>query len=371
MDNINHDEFFHLINKKIKKKSDYEKINTLAPCVNINHCDQHYNSALSLSIMQDDEKLLNILIDNNVDLNKLHVIKQNALLLAISNKATKCLHLLMQIPDKLNLNATDSYGTGAVNIAIKTGNVTTLTQLLNFTHPDKSPIFNVNELTDDKNSALQNALWHNAPLAMIYLLIKHNCDVNYQNNNGNALIYSIFGNNNQAFEYLLDNNINTHLLNNKYKQNTLLHWIVQRENTYALNLLLNTHKDLVNPNISNENNQTPLMMAINQRHPLLCNLLLQFPHDLNHTDIDNNNYLHYAIKANMRDDFMIQLLEANPSLLIQKNSSNLTPVELMHKLIEQKKSLDFDSYIIDTYFEQYQLKNTLNESNNPNKKIKL
>lgn len=286
---------------------------------NIHDCNDNLQTVLHLAIKYKYTKLVKLFIDSGSNINHQDINKNTPLHLAIYYNHVGAVDLLIQ--NKAKLNLLNNYKYTPLYIACKKGYVNIFNLLINVENP-RINIFN--NLSDLEYNPIDIAIKNNF-IPIVTKLILLESKINTQNlNNVLGIIYNNDTYNNM-FNLLLDaSSQNANDL--PIDKDTALFFASMKNNltlcTKFISMGANPNKQITYiPNIN-----TALTRTIFNKSLKICNLFLKTGADPNFKNNDNESPLHIAvIKNNYLICQSLLINGADPNI---KNIKNETPLHL-------------------------------------------
>ncbi|GJQ88623.1 hypothetical protein Trydic_g9064 [Trypoxylus dichotomus] len=155
---------------------------------------------------------------------------------------------------------------------------------------------------------------------IVRMLLKHNADVNTIYRDKTPLLYAIIVSTRAIVELLLRNGADVNYADG-YGMTSLMYVTRYRRSKDILQLLLNFNADV---NVENEDGETPLGMAIEEKSLEIIEILLQNGAHVNHVDSSGWTLLIHAVQR--EDNYAVQvLLNLNADVNI-KGEDGVTPL---------------------------------------------
>ena len=168
----------------------------------------------------------------------------------------------------------------------------------------KDLIINENIFVDYKNKFKQTSLNISACLGLkeiVLQLIKNGANLENQDYKGKTALHnSIEKGNLEISKILINSKIKTDIEDNK--KNTVLHYTCLYKDLETLKLILNSKKknihnkkNIFDIDIKNEEEKTPLFIAIKKKYFDIANLLIKNKANINAIDCNGSTFLHLAV----------------------------------------------------------------------------
>jgi len=282
--------------------------------------------------------------------------KTNALHHAVSNKNLEAVKLLLDLG--FDVNAKDNADNTPLHLAVSRANY----------KKTKPSAIAISELLIERNASvtarnnkeqtpLITAARGNAPLEIIILLLKHNSEIDAQDNEGNtALYYAVGRNQKKPIEQELYINKGADVNHKSLSGKTPLHYAAMRGSAEMINFLISNGAKV---NAADNMGVLPIHDAAQgvkkgRGNNSALNALISHGSDINKKDSNGDTPLHYAVHwtpyIDSLEDGKDQMPETVLTLLNNgadiniRNSNNKTPLDIAQEFGEERTVKIIEDY---------------------------
>jgi len=286
-----------------KNEVDIVKYLLSKPEININEKDTNDNTPLIKAINQNNLKIVKLIINYctknkiKININENDSYGNSPLIKAINQNNFDIIFLLVNyaLINNIDINVTNTNENIPLILSYKQGYLKIFKYLLKY--------FDINQCDSCGNSILYYAI-DNEDVEMVINLISMGANINQKNKIGNSILdYAIFKGNVDILNILIEKD-NILLNETNSKGETPLITII-REIDYTLEdkekIVYDFIKKGSKVNIFDENNNSPLIYAIQKRYTSIAKLLMKNGAHVNITNKEGYSPLDYAIKTKNYD----------------------------------------------------------------------
>lgn len=288
------------------KSDDMEAVKKfLKPDFDINATDSKQNTPLHIASCLGHEQIINLLLDHGANINCIDAQQLTPLQRVCKNNMATVASLLLK--RGANINYAASYENTPIQIACENNSSSTVEQLLKFGAKGNL----------DHLFFLASYLGHHA---IVELLLKSGANIKYTGNGKvNALHNACSNNHPSIIQILLKYDATLVNCKDTLVQLTPLHWACNFAGLEAIQELLKAGASV---NLTNDNNATPLLVAIDGKRDIaIIAELLKAGADPNIADNKKDTPLHIACKKNPIEHVATikELCKYKASLNVQDN----------------------------------------------------